>query len=403
MYIILCLIIPLMAVFMLLRLWQHPWRLTLPLFLMRRAAIDSALLVEPRRVTAVHLPFAAAPQPRLQSGALLWASAATVTHTLADEAHQAAILAAVKPLGFTPEKFLARCPILQEVTRDGLRGRIVRDGSGQRAYFIGPPEQLLTACDRVWEQQERDKTPDDALHIPAGDGLYALAMAPVEDGNIGPMTYLGSMQITAPAMNPSVVEALLPHGWTLDVGLPDGSGPLLRIAPQPAGANSFTADAADWQAQLTAGFERSRSECRMLLRLLAAQLVFGLAALIWQAPPWLIPLCGALFLPCIRQLPALRPGARSIAALVWAILWPLAIGSFVQYAAPGTSAPMLALIASAACTTAAPWRITLPCTAGMIVLLWLIFQPAVLPAAFCLMAGALYGLVFRRLLPLECS
>lgn len=401
--IIFCIIIPLIAAYMLLRRWQHPWQLRLPLLLLRRAAIDPSLLVEPRRVTAAHLPFDPASQPRLQSGALLWASAATVTHTLAEEADQAAILAAVKPLGFTPEKFLARCPILQEVERDGLRGRIVRDGSGQRAYFIGAPEKLLAACDLVWEQQDRPKAPGDTLRLPTGNGLYALAMAPVEQGDIGPLTYLGSLQITTPAMDPALVEALLPHGWTLDVGLPDESGLLLHIAPQQSGVNSFTTNMPDWQAQLTAGFDRARSENVLLLRLLAAQLLLGLAAMVWQVPAWLVPLCGALLLPCLHRLPALQLNIRCIAAHVWAILWPVLIGLFVQYAAPGTPALMLALVASAACMAAASWRSTLPCAAGMVALLWLFFQPSALPAAFCLVAGALHGLIFRLLYPLECS
>lgn len=403
--IILSLIVPLIAALILLRGWQAPWRLKLPLYLLRRAAINSALLVEPRRMTAAHLPFEPTAQPRLQSGALLWASAATVTHALAEEADRAAILAAVKPLGFTPEKFLARCPILQEVEQAGLRGCIVRDGHSQRAYFIGAPAQVLSACQRVWEQQERDKTPDDALRLPTGEGLYGLAMAPVENGCIGPLTYLGSLQIAAPAMDPAIVEERLPRGWTLDEGLPDTSGPALHIAPQPEGDNSFTADGPDWLAQLAAGFERSRCECRLLLCLLAVQLTLGLAAMIWQIPAWLVPVAGALLLPCFHRLRPLRLVPRGIIALVWAVLWPLAIGCFVQYAAPGDPALALALVASAAClgTSASTWHISLPGAACIAALAWLALSPALLPAAFCLVAGVIHGLGLRLLASLECS
>ncbi|MBE5804382.1 MAG: hypothetical protein E7316_07715 [Clostridiales bacterium] len=405
MHMILCLIPPLIALLMLSRRWGHPWRLRLPLFSLDHAAIDSTLLVEPRRMTAAHLPFEATAQPRLQSGALLWASAATVTHSLAGGADQAAILAAVKPLGFTPEKFLARCPILQAVEQNGLRGYIVRDGNGQRAYFLGEPVALLAACAYVWEQEERVKTPQDAERIPRGEGLYGLAMAPVENGCPGPMTYLGSLQITAPAMDPSVVEALLPPRWRLSVGLTEAPPAALRISSQPEGMNCFTADSPDWMDRLAEGFTRSRVELRQLVRLLTAQLILGFAGLVWQVPAWLVPVAGLLLLPIVNAPFTPKLSLRHIAALVWALMWPVAIGCFMRYAAPESSGLMLALIASAACVGTVPrsWRITLPCAAALAALTWLIFQPELISAAFCLIAGVLLGLPLRLLYPMECS
>lgn len=403
-----CLIIPGVALFLLPLRWQRPWKLRAPLLLMRRAVIDARLLVEKRRMTAAHLPFEPTAQPRLQSGALLWASAATVTHTLAAEEDREAILAAVKPLGFTPEKFLARCPILGEINVQGLHGYVVRDGHGQRAYFIGEPAALLAACPRILEQQERDKTLQDVPRLPStAEGLYGLAMAPVEAGRPGPLTYLGSVQIAAPAMDPAVVKDLLPAGWVLDIqhdGMPTPRN-TLHIAPQSQAVNSFCADMPDWMDRLAAGFVQARHDFRQVLQLVVVQFLLAFAGAVWQLPPWLAPLSGMLLLPRFLHGSPLRMNARSAAALVWLLLWPVLIGSFIQYVAPGTTALMPALIVAALCmgTSAGTWKIVLPCGVLLAILLWLVYQPAALPAAFCLIAGALHGLIARWLCRLECS
>lgn len=401
--ILLCLLIPLLALLILMRRWQHPWQLSLPLFLLRRACVDPSVLVEPRRMAAAHLPFEAAAQPRLRSGALLWASAATVTHTLADEADRAAILAAVKPLGFTAEKFLARCPILQEVEQSGLRGYIVRDGLGQRAYFIGKPAALLDACDLVWDQQERSKSIDDLRQLPAGACLYAFAMAPVENDVIGPMTYLGSMEIITPVMDAASAQALLPRSWTLAEH--PGEALTLHIAPQPEGPNRLQTGEPNWSQQLASGHARSLRQGRVVLCLFITQLMLGVTALVWHVPAWLVPVCGLLLLPGALRTRDDLPNCRSPIALAWLLLWPVLIGLFVRYASPGSPVLMLALVASAAClgADASVWKLVLPAALVCIALIWLIFQPALLPAAFCLVAGALHGLVARWLRPVECS
>lgn len=358
MHLILFLLVPLAALLLAPRRWKHPWHLRLPLCFLRKAVVDAELLVEPRRMIDAHLPFEATGQPRLQSGALLWASAALATHTLAEEGDQAAILGAVKPLGFTPEKFLARCPIQQEVLHNGHRGYILRDGSGYRAYFLGNPAGLFAACELVWDQKERSATPQDAMRLPQGDGLYGLAMAPVADGAVGPMTYLGSLRIAAPAMDPAAVQALLPDHWSLDVDAPATPFTLV-ISPAPRAMNSFTANMPDWQAQLAAGFERSRR----------------------------------------------ASGSRSIIALAWLLLWPLLMDAFLQYALPGTLVLLLALPAAIACRCADETnrRWLIPCALALTALLWLILQPGVTAAAFCLVAGVLHGFVARLISPMECS
>lgn len=359
MYLIFCLLIPLAALLMLLpRRWEHPWKLRLPLGLLRGATVDSALLAQPLRMTAAHLPFEPIAQPRLQSGALLWASAALVTHSLAEEPHRAAILEAVKPLGFTPEKFLARCPIQQQVQCCGMQGYIVRDGNGQRAYFTGEPAALLGCCETILDQQERPVAPEDLRRLPSGDILYGLATAPVKDGAIGPMIYLGSMEIAAPAMDPAQVQALLPHGWGLEVDDP-ADFLTLDISANPQGVNSFTAATPDWQEQLAAGLQRTRR----------------------------------------------APQPRVVLAIAWLLLWPVLMDFFTQYVLPGSPALLMGLPPAVACLWAnsANSKLLIPCNLVFTAILWLLLQPGAIAAAFCLVAGLLHGLVARLILPVECS
>lgn len=380
-----CLLTGTIALMLMQRQWKHPWQLKRPLFTLRHLTIEGDLLLMPRRMTAAHLPFKATAQPRLQSGALLWASAITVTHALAEGNDRTALLAAVKPLGFTPEKFLARCPILGEVQENGLRGYIVRDGSGQRAYFIGPPASLLSICTRVWEQQERDRTDHDALRLPtAAPGLYGLAMAPVENGAIGPMTYLGSVQVATMPGNASMLDALTDAGFQLTI-TPPVSAPehtqalcslstadesprhTLHIASQPTGENCYVVPdrhQADFPQQILSSYQQDRSQLR-----------------------------------------------RMIPALCWSILWPCLIHYFITYAA-GSAAPgglWLGIIAQAAgfaliMPPFSLWRITIPAAVLALPAAWLILRPPALAGAFCLLAGLLQALIARLLLNrLECS
>ncbi|MBQ8312101.1 MAG: hypothetical protein IJX84_02695 [Clostridia bacterium] len=349
------------------RRWQHPWHLSQPLFSLRQVTIEGELLLTPRHMTAAHLPFEATQQPRVQSGGLLWASAITVTHTLADEADRAALLAAVKPLGFTPEKFLARCPILGEVQHSGLRGYIVRDGSGQRAYFLAAPHALLEACAHVWEQQERPKTPQDISRLPAASpGLYGLAMATVEQGSIGALTYLGSVQVGMSQCDLSPLDILRAHGLTLHILPNDGDVPAsaLHIGRQPSGANSFAvpeAHGCGFVQDILAGYQQEQK----LLR-------------------------------------------KAIPALVWSLLWQVAIHLFTHYAI-GSAAPaalwvMLFTHAAALMLPLFTSKKLALLALPVLAILWLVAQPTALSGAFCLVAGLTQAFVTRLLLAaLECS
>ena len=349
------------------RRWQHPWHLKQPLFSLKHVTIEGELLLTPRHMTAAHLPFEATQQPRVQSGALLWASAITVTHTLADERDRAALLSAVKPLGFTPEKFLARCPILGEVQRSGLPGYIVRDGNGQRAYFLAAPHALLEACTHVWEQQGRSKTPQDVSRLPAASpSLYGLAMATVEQGCIGPLTYLGSVQMGVTQCDLSPLDALRERGFTLHI-LPDDeepTAPALHIGHQPSGANSFAVPEAHG--------------CGFVQDVLAG---------------------------CQQERQLLR---KAVPALVWSLLWPVLIHLFMHYAVgSAASAALWLMLFTHTAALVLPllaqkklFLLALP----VLVVMWLLAQPMALAGAFCLLAGIAQAFVTRLLLAaLECS
>ncbi len=349
------------------RHWQHPWRLRHPLFTIRHMTIEGDLLLTPPRMRAAHLPFEPTEQPRVQSGALLWASAITVTHTLAAEADRAALLAAVKPLGFTPEKFLARCPIQGEVQENGLRGYIVRDGNGQRAYFLAAPHALLEACTHVWEQQERERTPENISRLPAdAPGLYGLAMATVSNGVPGALTYLGSVQVGVTQCDLSPLDELRESGFALHITPADEEAPArsLHIGRQPAGANSYTvpeAHGCGFVQDVLAGYQREQR----LLR-------------------------------------------KAIPALGWSLLWPVLIHLFMHYAM-GSAAPaalwlmLLAHTAALALPLLSAKKLALPALLVLAVA-WLLLQPTAVAGAFCLLAGIAQAFVTRLLLAaLECS
>lgn len=418
--------------------WGHPWHLTRPLSRIRHLTLHGDLLVAPRQVTQACLPFDPAPQPRLQSGAILWASAATVTHTLADPRDQEAILAAVKPLGFTPEKFLARCPILGEVEANGQKGYVVRDGSGFRAYFLGEPAALLRACTHVWEQQERPLAEDDFIHLPAQQpGLYGLAMAPADDDGVGALTYLGSMQVETPLQHTDVPERLAIMGFQVTV-LPADHAPehtealtslsttqdipkhTLHVALEDCGSNTYIVRNPDddWAGDIIDKHSQAIRRSIEVNAALITPIFIALAGGLWMLPPWMLPLGMLLTLP--RGLyGTVRFGEpfslrsfmlRLITILLWVEGSSLILYHFASYVSP-SAAPAGLIIAFCAMALLfslsqrkSVLRLVLPLGLAGIAAAWFILQPPVLLGAFCLLAGLLITLVLRLLLrPLECS
>ena len=415
-----------------------PWHLSRPLRALRHITLHGDVLLAPRKVTQACLPFTPTSQPRLQFGAILWASAATVTHTLAEPCDRDAILATVKPLGFTPEKFLARCPILGEVEANGQKGYVVRDGNGFRAYFLGEPAALLQACTHVWEQQERPLAEDDPARLPASrPGLYGLAMAPADDDGVGPLTYLGSLLVETPLQHTDAPQRLSSGGFQVTV-LPADHAPehtealtalstaqdiphhTLHVALEASGDNSYTVPDPniDWVEDILAMQRRSMHHTIEMYGALCAPLCLALAAMVWQLPAWLIPLGMVLTLPrsldflCLGQKTRALPG--SIIRLCICVMLCLAGGMglyhFSGYVSPQDAHAGLVIAFCAMATllslgqSGLALKLVLPLGVAGIAAAWLILQVPVLLGAFCLLAGLLLALVLRLLLrPLECS
>lgn len=421
--------------------WTHPWRLTHPYKALTHLTIDGDLLAAPRRMTAAHLPFDAAPQPKLRSGALLWACAATVTHTLADERDRAAILAAVKPLGFTPDTFLARCPILGEVAANGQHGYVVRDGSGCRAYFLGQPNSLLRACTHVWDQQERQVAEDDLSRLPSSQpGLYGLAMAPADDSGIGPMTYLGSIQIASPLRNTNVPEHLAAYDIrvliTPSSAAPEHNAALqalstsaeappdtLHVGLQPTDGSCYTVedpDHEDFAEQIIQGALRLLRQQGKAQQAFFAPLFLALTATLWSLPAWCIPLSMLAMLPrSLARLDADACGHRSstlvrmllrlCGSFAWCAVFSLALLRFAAYVDPaGSAAVPLAFCSFAMLLAITADRMmlmpVLPAGIALTAAVWLLLQPPVMLGLFCLLAGLMQALILRLILhPLDCS
>lgn len=413
------------------RAWGRPWQLKRPLS-GKALAIQGDVFVAPRALQEARLPFEPASQPRLRSGALLWASAATVTHTLAAAEDQQAILAAVKPLGFTPDKFLARCPVLGEVEHLGQQGCVVRDGSSWRAYFLGDPAALMAACQSVWDQQERALTPEDAQALPpSGPGVYGLAMAPATDEGVGPLTYLGSMHIASPLRGTEAINLLTQQGFAVHItpcGDPAGAASLqrlghgdlppaaaLHVGLEAAEGNCFVIDDPDdasWAERLIAGFRLAQRQRRTLLLAGFALVCLLCAAAVWRVPGWLLPLGALLLLPrCLSGTAKTVHSAKLHlpAALAWSAGCAVLLSLFARFAAPEAAhlALPLAWIASSLLLGAdRSLRRLLPVLAlgpPALIALWLLNQPPALLGVFCLVAGLLQGLVLRLILERICS
>ena len=162
------------------------------------ACVDGAFLRVTRRVTAVRAPHREEESLRLRSApsALVLASAMMAAMPEQPARDRRAVLAMLSPLGFREERYRRAMPAVASVPFEGMTARIVRDGAEERAYLCGEPERVLACCRRVWDGRERGITQEDeraAAGCPAG--TCAFATAPVREGTIGDMTYLGSVTV----------------------------------------------------------------------------------------------------------------------------------------------------------------------------------------------------------------
>lgn len=413
------------------RLRAHLWRrlpLALPegwrfagLMTVRpcRAVVDGSLLVRGRAVTEVYAPLAPSPHLSLRagSGTLLMAAAMTVMADAVPD--QAALLALAATLGFTPEKFLRGCPVLAETSLGGVPGRIVRDGRGRRAYFLGDAAALSSLCGRIWDGGERPLTEADRQRLPCPVGAhYALATAPMDGDIPGEATYLGSLLVEdapCPAMLTALdclrregMEVLIRHGdaspapqeGDLTVSLLPGDAPcLIPPAPDAEGLHRAVRAVIHRACQVE---DQLRAAWQTLLALL---LCAPLLCPYWQA---LLPALLLMALCCFgggRLLQPARPRWRRLLALALPCLIAGLAWAFLGMVVPGGGLAVRVFGLIGLCAVLAPFllcrrRAALALSAAAIVLVpgMGLLLPGSLAAAFASLSGALCAVVYLTLL-----
>lgn len=156
--------------------------------------IDEALLIGAPRFTAkACIPFASvtADRFRAQPGAMLLSAAAALTASLAAEQLPAQCFVA---LNLRVENFQRQYPVIGSAELNGAQGVVVRDGTGQRAFYLGTGRVLPALCGRIQcAGHVRDLTDDDRHRLAETDGLH-YATAALTDGVPEAPIYLGSLQ-----------------------------------------------------------------------------------------------------------------------------------------------------------------------------------------------------------------
>ena len=216
---LLCPLAPILAMRQLQQPWRHPDWTCYPdkadLSRLQGICVDPELLIGQRGMTAeVWMPFepVAAERFRSKSGAVALAAAAALIsgHLPPDPDTPDEWLEPqrwLSALGIQPDNFKRVNPFLDEATYHGYRGVVVSDGPGERAYFCGNPA-IVQRCVHVLDGVSRRLLPDDRERLAAALPSDALcyATAPVEDGKLGELCFLGAIR-PASRCTPSV-EAL---------------------------------------------------------------------------------------------------------------------------------------------------------------------------------------------------
>lgn len=396
--------------------WRLQGRLTAPPC---RVVADDSLLTGCRGVTRILLPLSPVPHLSLRagSGTLLLAAAMTV---MADTVPDApALLTLAATIGFTPEKFLRGCPVLADTTLGSVPGRIVRDGKGRRAYFLGAPDALAPLCGHIWDGGERPMTGDDLQRLPLSGGAeYALATAPVEGDTPGEATYLGSLlveDVPCPAML-SAMDALRSQGVEV---IPRRDAEALRagdlpVTAMPASGVCLIApgpDAAGLDAAVDAlrlHARRAEDHLRAVGQLIALILVCGLAM---GVRLYALALClGACtlfaFLGCDTLPASVSPGRR-LGALILPCLIAVLTRGFLGLVLAGDTHLVMTLCLVNLCATLVPPMIyDRPRPRWIVTVLIIVLMPFAgapmghmgLEAAFGSLSGSLCAVVYRCLM-----
>ena len=395
--------------------WQLQGRLTAR---PRRVVVDDSLLKGCRAVTQVLLPLSPAPGLSLRagSGTLLLAAALTVmADTVPDEA---ALLSLAATLGFMPDKFLRSCPVLAKTTLGSVPGRVVRDGKGQRAYYLGDPTALFSQCSRIWDGGERPITRDDLEQLRCFNcSQYALATAPMDGDTPGEATYLGSLLVEdapCPAML-AALDTLRSQGmeviprWgaetlrdddllvTLE---PEGGVCLIAPAPDAPGLDASVASVLSWARQADEQL-RATWQTTILMLLCGLLMQAGWPTTLFYT---LLIALACFFGQELRQ-PA-RPRCRRVAALVLPCMIAALAAAFLGFVMPGSAAQLRIIEHIGLCMVLLPQALY-PRRTGLIlsaaalalspVICALAFQTG-LASCFASLSGSLCAVVYGALL-----
>lgn len=294
------------------------WLLTefppLPLSL----AVDEALLTHGLQAERVRMPLHELPaaDARLNPSALMLGAACVLTVDLLPPDQAEALTRFAGTLRFHPDNFRKSRPALSTTSLGDVPGIIVRDGSGQRAYFAAPTAQLLPLCPMIWDTQPRPFLPEEAAP-PPDDGVWiAFATAEIQDNVMAPAVYLGSIALT-PAPNRPITDAIIrlqqegvsvlpcPSGEAPLPGMlavtcsPTGSAALIPPSPDAPGLEDAV-HAARRMAQRALLHHQQLRRRRILTHSLSALMMLAALFFLWLVGAAHPPVAGAqMFLTCM--------------------------------------------------------------------------------------------------------
>lgn len=439
------------------------WRLEPPSAVpwagLRHIILDRTVVTRDRLcVRHALLPFEAEPALRLRahSSALLLATAATLACGQAAPNQRDGLLAALAPLGFTPERLARRSPALGAARLGAISGVLTRDGLGRRAYFMADPVLLSQECALIYDGGERPLTPDDrerllrAAEAMRSQGETPVAFAMAADG-AQPLqgVFLGMLTL-GDAISPEAaadMDALTHQGYLVTCGLPSGDAPITgractaREPHSPAEETLYVSARPERQevpavCQLIPTDESPRScaeaiarwagffRClRRLLCLTAGALAALLPAAVLLGVPWYALLMTLLFILSgawearNADAPSSSPRMPGVFTLAVYCLTPFAVCLLVSVflSAVGFAAHHACLPALMVFALFLRQRIVLRCRAWrsprshasliasvlLAVLPVALLRPSAAAAVFAALSAAMGALIMRRLLPLR--
>lgn len=129
--------------------------------------IDASLIGQGTRLRAAAQPIDISDSLtlRIGSGALLLGAAMVHTADSLPRADRAAVLSAVQGLNIKPGRLRSHSPTLRRETLENLTVVTVRDGSANRRFYVGAPEEVARCCTQIWEEHPRPLTEHDQTRI----------------------------------------------------------------------------------------------------------------------------------------------------------------------------------------------------------------------------------------------